>query len=463
MNSSTLNRPLSLTRRQFLRRASVTAATLAAAPMIVPGRVRGADGQAPPSQKVRLAAIGAGGMGGVDLGGLAPHCEVVALCDVDWRHAAESFAKFPSARKFKDFRKMFDAEAKNFDAVLVATPDHFHAVAAMAAIQHGKHVYCEKPLAHSVGEVRALMKAAKEKNVVTQLGNQGHSFNSIRDCVEWIQAGTIGQVHTIHCGANAVNSGLDQLPNLKQEHEVPSTLDWDLWLGPASFRSYHPAYLPGSWRGWTPFGNGTLGDWVCHVVDPVFWALDLGAPKSIAVDVKDYDPKDYDPKGQSDAFPKGDIVTFEFPAKGSRGPVTLKWYSGTQRVPRHPDMPADEQDIGAGAVVMGDKGTLVYGSHGAGGVHLVPDQRMEEFKRPPQTIPRVRDHYTDFVEAIRDGRKAGSDFAYGGALTEVGLLGVIAIKLPGTRLEWDAANMKFTHSQAANALVAPPARKGWKV
>ena len=431
--------------------------------MIVPGRVRGADGQTPPSQKVRLAAIGVGGMGGADLGGLAPHCEVVALCDVDWRRAAGSFEKFPSAKKFKDFRKMFDAEAKNFDAVLVATPDHFHAVAAMAAIQQGKHVYCEKPLAHSVGEVRALMAAAKQQNVVTQLGNQGHSFNSIRDCVEWIQAGAIGQVHTIHCGANAVNSGLDQLPNLKQPHEVPATLDWDIWLGPAQFRSYHPAYLPGAWRGWTPFGNGTIGDWLCHVVDPVFWALDLGAPKSIVVDVKDYDPKDYDPKWPGDAFPKGDIVTFEFPAKGSRGPVTLKWFSGTQRVPRHPDMPADEQGVGVGAAVMGDKGALVYGSHGAGGVHLIPDKRMEQFQRPPKTIPRVRDHYTDFIGAIRDGRKAGSDFAYGGALTELAMLGVIAIKLPGTKLEWDAAKMTFTNSQEANALVDPPARKGWKV
>ena len=436
---------------------------MSVAPMIVPARVVGADGQTPPSQKVRLAAIGAGGMGGADLGGLAPHCDVVALCDVDWHHAAGSFEKFPNAKKFKDFRRLFDEAEMSFDAVLVATPDHFHAVAAMAAIQHGKHVYCEKPLAHSVGEVRALMAAAKKEDVVTQLGNQGHSFNSIRDCVEWIQAGAIGQVHTIHCGANAVNSGLDQLPNLKEQHDVPSTLDWDIWLGPAQYRPYHPAYLPGAWRGWTPFGNGTIGDWVCHVVDPVFWALDLGAPQSIVAEAEDYDPKNYNPKTQDDAFPKGDIVTFEFPAQGTRGPVTLKWFSGTQRVPRHLDMLADEQGVGAGAVVMGDKGTLVYGSHGAGGVHLIPDKRMEQFQRPPKTLPRVRDHHSDFIEAIRNGRKAGSDFAYGGTLTEIAMLGVIAIKLPGTKLEWNVGKMEFTNSQEANVFVNPPTRQGWEL
>jgi predicted dehydrogenase len=353
---------------------------------------------------------------------------------------------------------MFDEAANSFDAVLVATPDHCHAVASMAAIKHGKHVYCEKPLAHSVGEVRALMKASRESKVVTQLGNQGHSFGSIRDFVEWIQAGAIGQVHTIEAGANAVNSGLDQLASLKESHAVPPTLDWDLWLGPAQFRPYNPAYLPASWRGWTPFGNGTIGDWMCHVVDPVFWALDLGAPKSVVAQAKDYNPKT-----QGDAFPKGDIVTFEFPARGTRGPITLRWYSGTERVPRPLEFEKEDQDIGAGAVVIGEKGKIAYGSHGAGGVRLLPAKRMDEYQRPPKTIPRVRDHHWDWIEAIRTGRKAGSDFAYGGALTEVAMLGVIAIKLLGTKLEWDAAKQQFTNSSEANALLNPPARAGWTV
>jgi predicted dehydrogenase len=308
-----------------------------------------------------------------------------------------------------------------------------------------------------VGEVRALMKAAREANVITQLGNQGHSFGSIRDCVEWIRAGAIGQVHTIRAGSNAFNSGIDRLAQLKEQPAVPTTLDWDLWLGPAQFRPYHPAYVPGSWRGWTPFGNGTIGDWTCHVVDPVFWALDLGAPKTIVAQVKNYDPKT-----QGDAFPKGDVVTFDFPAKGDRGPVTLHWHSGVERVPRPEEFTKDDPDIGSGAVVIGDKGKLAYGSHGASGVRLLPDKLMNDFQRPPQTIPRVRDHYWDWIEAIRTGRKAGSDFSYGGPLTEIAMLGVIAIKFAGTKLEWDAGQMKFTNHAEANALVNPPARKGWE-
>jgi predicted dehydrogenase len=448
----------SLNRRQFLRRASATTAVLASAPMIVPSRVLGAEGQTAPSNKINLACIGIAGQGGNDISGLERHCNIVALCDVDSRHAAGTFEKFPSAKRFKDFRKMFDEAAASFDAVLVATPDHFHAVAAMAALKHGKHVYCEKPLAHSVGEVRALMKAAREAKVVTQLGNQGHSFSSIRDFVELIQAGAIGQVHTIHAGCDAINSGLDQLPHLAEQHPVPPTLDWDLWLGPAQFRPYHPAYLPASWRGWTPFGNGTIGDWLCHVVDPVFWAFDLGLPKTIEAKVKDYDPKT-----QGDAFPKGDLVTFEFPTRGSRGPITLHWHSGTERVPRPEEFEKDDRDIGAGAMVIGDKGKISYGSHGATGVRLLPEKRNEEYQRPPKSIPRVRDHHVDWVEAIRNGRKAGSDFSYGGPLTEIAMLGVIAIKLAGTRLEWDADKMRFTNSKEANALVNPPLRAGWKL
>lgn len=456
MNSAKPVTPSALNRRQFLRRASATTAFLASAPMIVPSHVLGADGQTAPSNKINLAVIGAAGRGRDDIEGLAPHCNIVALCDVDSRHAAATFKKFPAAKQFKDFRKMFDTTAASFDAVLVATPDHTHAVAAMASIQHGKHVYCEKPLAHSVGEVRALIKAARESKVVTQLGNQGHSFGSIRDFVEWVQAGAIGQVHTIYAGSDAVNSGVDQLPRLKEAHAVPPTLDWDLWLGPAQFRPYHPAYLPGAWRGWTPFGNGTIGDWMCHVVDPVFWALDLGLPKTIVAKVKNYNPRT-----QGDAFPKGDIVTFEFAAKGNRGPITLHWHDGTERVPRPEEFDADDKDIGAGAVVVGDKGKIAYGSHGAGQLRLLPAKRMDEYVRPAKTIPRVREHYTDFIDAIRNGRKAGADFSYGGPLTEIAMLGVIAIKLAGTKLEWNADKMQFTNNAEANALVNPPARAGW--
>jgi hypothetical protein len=294
--------------------------------------------------------------------------------------------------------------------------------------------------------------------VVTQLGNQGHSFDSIRNLCEWIWDGAIGNVQTIHCGCSAVNSGIDQLPKLSEHHEVPATLDWDVWLGPAQYRPYHPAYLPGSWRGWVPFGNGTVGDWTCHVVDPVFWALDLGAPSTVQAEVKNYDFKT-----QGDAYPKGEIITYEFPAKGKRGPVTLHWYSGTEKIPRPPELDADEKDIDTGGVVIGDKGKMVYGSHGASHVRLIPQAKMDAYKKPDKTIPRVREHHWDWLQAIRNGKKSGSDFSYGGPLTEVALLGVIAIKLAGKKLEWDAKAGRFKNAPEANQYLNPPYRKGWSL
>jgi predicted dehydrogenase len=442
------------TRRAFLRGAGTTVAAFT----LVPRHVLAGSGATPPSDKPNLAAIGIGGMGNADLDALTPHTNVVAVCDVDLKQGADGFKKHPKTKPYRDFRRMLDEQEKSIDCVLVATPDHFHAVAAMGAIQRGKHVYCEKPLAHSVYEVRQLMKAAQKHKVVTQLGNQGHSFDSIRTFVEWIHDGAIGNVHTIHCRAAAVNSGVDDLPHLGEHPEVPATLDWDTWLGPAKERPYNPIYLPAKWRGWVPFGNGTVGDWVCHVVDPVFWALDLGAPTSIQAKVKDYDFKK-----QPDAFPKGDVITYEFPAKGARGPITLYWYSGTERMPRPADFEPDDKDIEYGAAVIGDKGTIVYGSHGAGQVHIVPQAKMDAYKNPPQTIPRAKEHHLDWIEAIRNGTKAGSDFSYGGPLTEIAMLGVIAIKMNGTKLEWDTHKMKFPNCPEADRFINLGFRTGWRL
>ncbi len=442
-----------LTRRQFLR----STACVAAAFSIVPRHVIGAPGETPPSRRLNIAAIGSSGMGAGDINAVADGNNIVALCDVDWAHAANTFKKFPGAKKYRDFRVMLDEMDKEIDAVIVATPDHVHAVAAMAAMKRRKHVYCEKPLAHSVYEVRELMRAAKEYNVVTQLGNQGHSFESIRNFCEWIWDGAIGNVHTVNAGCRSVNSALDRLSLLSEKHTPPPTLDWDLWLGPAQERPYHPTYLPGKWRSWVPFGNGTVGDWLCHVVDPVFWALDLGSPMTIQAQAKDYDPK-----AHADTFPRGEIITFQFPAKGKRGPVKLNWYSGTERIPRPPEMEADEKDIEIGAAVMGDKGTMVYGSHGASQVRLIPEAKNDAYKRPAKTLPRVRGHHWDWIQAIHNGTKAGSDFsAYGGPLTELAMLGIIAIKLLGTELRWDGVQCRFTNSAQANELIKPTFRKGW--
>jgi predicted dehydrogenase len=442
---------MTLSRRELLGSAAAAAATF----LVVPRHVLAESGTTPPSEKLNIAGIGAGGMGGGDINAVSGGNNIVTLCDVDLRRAS-AIKKFPEAKVYRDFRKMFDEMEKKIDAVVVGTPDHTHAVAAMAAIKRGKHVYCEKPLAHSVGEIRALMKAAQEHKVVTQLGNQGHSFETIRLLCEWIWDGAIGNVHTVHCGCGSVNSGIGALPRLKQTYDVPADLEWDLWLGPAQERPYCPVYLPGSWRGWVPFGNGTIGDWVCHVVDPVFWALDLGAPKTIQAQAKDYDPKT-----QGDAYPRGDIITFEFPAKDKRGPVTLVWHSGTEKIPRAKELEPERKGTDTGAYVYGDKGVIMYGSHGAGGVRIIPETAMKAYTLPEKKIPRVKEHHDDWLRAIREGRKAGSDFSYGGPLSEIAMVGVIALKMPGTKLEWDAQAMKFTNCPEANQFLDPPYRKGW--
>lgn len=448
-----------ISRREFVGALGTALAGLSAF-TIVPRHAVAASGMVQPGEKLNIAGIGLGSQGTADINQIArdPGVNIVALCDVDQDYAAPTCAKYPKARRFTDFRKMLDVMGPGIDAVVVGTPDHIHTIAALAAMQHGKHVYCEKPLAHSIGEVRRLMAAAKQSGVVTQLGNQGHSFDSIRIFYEWIHDGAIGGVHTIHCGCNSVYSEFGKLAAVRDERPpIPATLDWDLWLGPVAKRPYHPAFHPRIWRPWVPFGTGVLGDWACHVIDPVFWALDLGAPATIQAEVKGYDIKT-----QGLLYPAGEIITYEFPAKGARGPVTLKWFSGTERVPRPPELEPGRKDIEIGAAVYGDKGTITYGSHGAGSLRIIPEKKMQEYKRPPATLPRVKGHHEDWLAAIRTGGKAGSDFAaYGGPLTEIPLLGIIAVKLAGTRLEWDGEGMRFRNSEAANALLKPEYQNGW--
>jgi predicted dehydrogenase len=443
-----------ISRREFLGAAGAVAATF----LVVPRHAVAASGKTPPSDKVNIAGIGVGGQGGGDVRGMAGGNNIVAFADVDSKKAGKIFGEFPDAKKFKDFRKMLDEMEKSIDAVVIGTPDHTHAVTAIAAMKRKKHVYCEKPLAHSVAEVRAMMKAAKQFNVVTQMGNQGHSSDSIRVFCEMIWDGAIGKVEKIDLGCEANNSALGDLEKAKAGEPVPDTLDWDLWLGPAQQRPYSSTIHPYRWRGWVPFGNGTIGDWTCHVIDPVFWAFDLGAPTSIVAEAKDYDPKT-----QGDAFPKGDQIIYEFAAKGKRGPITLHWYSGSEKIPRPKELEPDAKHFETGAVVYGDKGVIHYGSHGAGGVRIIPESAMKAYKMPEPKIPRVRGgHGGDFIQAIREGRKAGSDFfLYGGPLTEIAMLGVVALKMPGTKLLWDGASAKFTNNAEANPYLNPPYRAGW--
>ncbi len=438
-------------RREFLQGAAGAATAFT----IVPRHVLGGAGRTAPSDKLNIAIIGAGGRGGASVGGCSGE-NIVALCDVDTSRAKNAFEKHPGAKVYQDFRKMLDEMDSRIDAVAVCTPDHTHAVACMDAIRRSKHVFCEKPLAHSIYEIRELVKAARKHKVVTQLGNQGHSSNSIRMFCEWIWDGAIGNVTEVHAACSANHCKINQLSKRSEIHEVPPGLDWDLWLGPAKHRSYNPMYAPGSWRGWMPFGSGTIGDWICHVVDPVFWALDLGAPTTIQAEADDYNPRKH-----ADTFPSGSVITFQFPAKGKRGPVKLLWHSAKREIPRPDDLEEGRKVPSTGAIVIGDKGKIMHSSHGAGGVRIFPEAKMKAYKLPEQTIPRVRGHHQDWLQAIKNGGKPGSNFDYGGPLTELAQLGIIAIKMLGQKLEWDSRNMRFTNCDEANRLINPPYRQGW--
>lgn len=449
-----------MTRRQFLYSGGMGVALF----QILPGGVLSGTA-ASANNKVNVAGIGIGSQGGGDVDAVAGEgCNIAALCDVDDNYAAKKFQQYPKAARFKDYRVMLDKMGKELDAVVIGTPDHTHAVIAMEAMRRGKHVYCEKPLAHSIYEVRALMAAAKEYKVVTQLGNQGHSSDSIRRLCEWVWAGAIGKVHTVHAGCDAFKEVYCQMRNLdklNQRYEVPKGLDYDLWTGPVPFRPYTPFWVHWNWRGWMPYGTGTIGDWHCHVMDPSFWALDLDAPTTVQAEVRDYDPAKH-----GLTYPPATKITFEFPAKNDRGPVKVVWYDGNNSVPRPQEFSKDDKVPGTGAVLFGEKGMIVHGSHGGGGCYLTPEKSMDQYSgknAPPAKIKRVKNHAADWVNAIQTGGQAGSNFGYGGPLTQAALLGAIAIRFPNQVLNWDDKAARFTNNDAANALVRPVFREGWGV
>jgi len=316
------NEQKNLSRRSFAK----TTAAAAFAFHYVPRRLLGKDA---PSNKLNIAGIGIGGMGSGNIDRCAGE-NIVALCDVDDDYAARTFKKYPKAKRYTDFRVMFDKQ-KDIDAVVIATPDHTHAVITMAAMQLGKHVFCQKPLTHTVVEARKITEAARYYGVQTQMGNQGHSTESIRLLKEWLDAGAIGDVRRVDAwtdrpvGGN-VWSNFDVRAQPRETPPVPDTLDWNLWLGPAPYRPYHPAYLPTTWRAWIDFGTGPLGDMGCHIIDPAFWALDLGSPSFIEATSTHWQPE-----VASQTFPRASIVRFKFPARGTKPPVDLTWYDGCCR------------------------------------------------------------------------------------------------------------------------------------
>ncbi len=449
----------SVSRRRFL-----SAASAAFTFTIVPRHVLGGPGHLPPSEKLNVAGIGAGGMGGGDI----RHCaelghNIVALCDVDEKRAAENFEKFPAAKRYKDFREMFDKEEKNIDAVTVGTPDHIHAVASMAAIKRGIHVYTEKPLTHTIQEARELRLAAEKHGVATQMGNQGHASEGARLTVEWIQAGVIGEVREVHAWTDRAGQTWPQgISRPTETPEVPSHLDWNLWLGPAPERPYHPTYVPFKWRGWWDFGTGAMGDMGCHIVDHPVWVLQLGSPTTVEAVTTIYGTQKVEDKLVFESYPLAALIYYEFPARGDLPPVHLTWYEGGLLPPTPSEMPPGERLHGNGVLYIGTKGKMYHGSHG-GMPKLLPESLHEEAAKVEKSIPRSPGHKQEWLAACKGEGKPMSNFSYSGPLTETVLLGVVAQRAPGTRLKWDGEKLEFPNMPELNQHVHKEYRQGWSL
>lgn len=443
-----------LSRRDFLR--SSTLASAGSLLLIDSKLAFGSEA----NSKLNIAGIGVGGQGRGNLDNFLGLGEnVVALCDVDSKRAGDIYTKCPAARTFKDFRVMFDQMEKEIDAVLVATPDHTHAVAAVASMNHGKHVYCEKPLTRTVHEARVMRETARKQKVVTQMGNQGSAENGLRRAVELVWAGTIGEVRAAHVWFDGGN-GPQRVPEDKPP--VPSTLDWDLWLGPAPERPYHPCYLPASWRGWRAFGSGIVGDFGCHTGNLMFRALRLeelwtppagsGVKQSIIrVEAK---PSERDQEG----YPVSMIATVTLPARGTLPPVTLTVYAK--------DKPSEDLMLGGtrgawGDLLVGSKGSIYSDCPWNTRFALLPKEKFQDVKAgPPQTLPPSVGHHREWVEACKTGGKTFSSFEIGGPLTELMQLVNLATLVEGP-VEYDALSGKVLNSPIARGLLHRPYRKGW--
>jgi len=448
-----------MSRRKFMG-SSVAAG---AAFSIVPSYVLGGPGKTPPSEKLNIAVIGAGGKGHSNTQACG-HENIVALCDVDQEKAERTFVAFPKAKRYKDFRRMLDKMDKDIDAVIVATPDHTHAVAALKAIRMGKHVFVQKPLTHTVQEARMLTEAAREMGVATQMGNQGHAKEDCRFTKEWIADGAIGDVREVHCWTNRPVWPQGMLKP-KGRTKIPKTLDWDLWLGPARHRPYNSGYLPFNWRGWFDFGCGALGDMACHVMDSAFWALDLKYPTSVVASIAElaqFESK-YNKVENNVTYPNASIVHYTFPARGNMPELKLHWYDGGL----HPERP-DEMDPRStweksGTIFVGDKGKIMCGEYG-NNPRIIPRAKMRAYKRPAKTLKRIGVGIEqNWIDACKGGEPACSNFEYSGPFTETVVMGNLAIRMPDQKLMWDGANMKVTNNDAANEFVGKTYRKGWEI
>jgi predicted dehydrogenase len=455
-----------------------------------------------PNERLNIASIGAGGKATSDIHACAETENIVALCDVDEKNAAKTFNHFAKVPKYKDFRQMLEKEDKNIDAVIVTIPDFMHATAATWAMERGKHVYVQKPLAHTPWECRELIKAAAKYKVATQMGNQGYSNEGTRQCAEMIWAGEIGNVTEVHAWTNRP-IWPQGLPTPPPPSPVPSTLDWDLWLGIAKERPYSDKYLPFFWRGFYDFGCGALGDMACHILGAPNLALQLGSPTSVEC---------LSQEGKSDYYyPTKSVIRFDFPARGSMPPVKIFWHDGLKEQPNIPGVPAGEilgdlprkyegtsksglkpqeaQIIGGvfndgffaaqsqgsstsgaahessedanGSLFVGDKGMITTGTYGEY-TRLIPVEKMRDYKFPSEFLKRSPGHYRDWIRACKGGEPACSNFNISAPFAEWVVLGTLSLRFEG-KLEWDGEKGKITNNSEANKLLKPKFRKGWKI
>jgi len=375
---------------------------------------------------------------------------MVALCDIDANQLNRGKERFPNAKLFSDYRKMYDEIEKEIDAVVVSTPDHTHAAPSIIGMKLGKHCYCEKPLAHNVKEVRDMMAIAKEKKLATQMGTQIHEGDNYRRVVELVRAGAVGAIKDVHVWCGTKWGGR---PFSTDTPAVPAHIDWDLWLGPAPERPYHPQYFGGAWRCYWAFGNGTLGDMACHYMDLPFWALELGLPKTVEAFCEEKVTPEVAPGQLRVEYTFGERQT----TWGVLPAVTLNWYDGGLK----PTMLKEKElpDWGAGVLFVGEKGMLVadYGRW-----LLFPQERFADYKVPEQTIPKSVGHYREWINACQTGSPTTCHFDYSGPLAETVLLGAVAFRI-GKKIEWDAAGMRAINSLEADRYLSRDYRKGWEV
>lgn len=434
-------------RRRFLSTAA-TATSVFAGIQFLPSGVLGANA------KLNLAFVGAGGRGAQNIKGCISENHY-AYADVDQLRCAKSLKASPKSKYYKDWREMLSKEAGNIDAVVVSTPDHNHAIVAMAAMNAGKHVYVEKPLTLTISEARALQNKAEEKGLCTQMGNQGHANEGARRTNEWIQSGAVGEVREVHTCTNRPSWPQDIVR--PKEEEIPATLDWDTWIGPAPMGPYSSQIVPFKWRGYIDYGTGALGDMGAHILDHPVWSLGLGVPESISVEIERKTAG-----SEKVSHPASCKITYEFPTRGDAPPVKLMWYDGSYAIPRPKNMDDKLKTPSSGCIYYGSDFTFIHGSHG-GMPQLVNSADKKKFVEPPKTMERSPGHHKEWIAACKAGdpKMAKSNFSYAAPLTELMLLGTIAAQVGnGTKLTWNREKMT-TGNAEADKLIKRKYRDGW--